>query len=210
MVNKRTIYFPLYKKILSYLYPLKIEESNKPHYLELLLSKNKLILNSQNANQSNENLERAFHLVFHELNMYPRQFEKVLILGFGLGSAANLLKNNVKEVIAVENDSRVIQWYYDYSDSSSIQFVHQSAEILGFENQSFDLIIVDLFIDTEIPNFLNSLSYWQHLISLLNSKGLLIWNTLIEHSPKTDFEIEHFFSKKIEVIGLNRMWVIEN
>ena len=62
--------FPFYLKLASYFYPITIEKSHEPYYLELILSKNKLILDSTHANQSNEGLKQAFHQAFHQLGVY--------------------------------------------------------------------------------------------------------------------------------------------
>jgi hypothetical protein len=73
--------FPLLLKLASYFYPITIEKSNEPYYLELVLSKNKLILNSKNANQSNEGLKQAFHQAFHQLGVYKKTYKNILVLG---------------------------------------------------------------------------------------------------------------------------------
>lgn len=202
---------PFYKKLASCFFPITIEKSSQPYYLELLLSKNKLILNSKNANQSNENLERAFHLLFHELGLYKKHFENVLILGYGLGSVAHLLTKNgsVKAITAYENDKRILDYIEIYQLDKAVNLKSISAEKIIERKTSFDLIIVDLFIDNQSPNFLNTLPYWQDLKSLLTPRGILIWNTLLSHPPKADFQIEKLFDKKVEIMGLNRMWIVE-
>ncbi len=119
--------FPLLLKLASYFYPITIEKSNEPYYLELVLSKNKLILNSKNANQSNEGLKQAFHLALHQLRVYDRKYKNILVLGFGLGSVVELLqaKNCLKKVTAYENNPQVLTWldkYYDREHSTTHRF----------------------------------------------------------------------------------------
>lgn len=201
--------FPFYLKLASYFYPVTIEKSHEPYYLELILSKNKLVLDSTNANQSNEGLKQAFHRTFHQLRVYEKKYENTLVLGFGLGSVVELLqaKKCLGKVTAYENNAQILQWLDQYYDLGGIQFVSDSAENLKNLDSNYDLIIVDLFIDNQCPEFLNNLAYWTQLKNYLSPSGILIWNTLIPTQPKVNFNIEVIFEKNVEVEGVNRMWV---
>lgn len=204
--------FPLLLKLASYFYPITIERSHEPYYLELVLSKNKLILNSQNANQSNEGLKQAFHQAFHQLGVYNKTYKNILVLGFGLGSVVELLqaKNCTENITAYENNPQVLTWLANYYDLGNIQLHTNSAENLTHIESNYDLIIVDLFLDNHCPEFLNNLAYWTQLKTHLSPSGILIWNTLIPTQPKVNFNMEDVFERRMEVEGVNRMWVKEN
>lgn len=204
--------FPFYLKLASYFYPVTIEKSHEPYYLELILSKNKLVLDSTNANQSNEGLKQAFHRTFHQLRVYEKKYENTLVLGFGLGSVVELLqaKKCLGKVTAYENNAQILQWLDQYYDLGGIQFVSDSAENLKNLDSNYDLIIVDLFIDNQCPEFLNNLAYWTQLKTRLSPSGILIWNTLIPTQPKVNFNMEDIFEKNVEVEGVNRMWICNN
>jgi spermidine synthase len=201
--------FPFYLKLASYFYPITIEKSNEPYYLELVLSKNKLILNSNNANQSNEGLKQAFHQAFHQLGVYKKTYKNILVLGFGLGSVVELLqaKNCTENITAYENNPQVLTWLDKYYDLENIQLHTDSAENLAHLESNYDLILVDLFLDNQCPEFLNNLAYWTQLKTHLSPSGMLIWNTLIPTQPKANFSMEEVFERKVEVEGVNRMWV---
>jgi len=201
--------FPFHLKLASYFYPITIEKSNEPYYLELVLSKNKLILNSANANQSNEGLKHAFHHAFHQLGVYDNKYHNILVLGFGLGSAIELLqtKKCIGNVTAYENNPQVLSWLDKYYDIENIQLNMDSAENLTKLVSNFDLIIVDLFIDNQCPFFLNSKAYWIQLKNHLSPSGKIILNTLIATQPKVNFNMVEIFESKLEVEGVNRMWV---
>ena len=189
--------FPFYLKLASYFYPVTIEKSHEPYYLELILSKNKLILDSTHANQSNEGLKQAFHQAFHQLGVYEKKYENTLVLGFGLGSVVELLqaKKCLGKVTAYENNVQVLQWLDQYYDLGDIQLVSDSAENLKNLDSNYDLIIVDLFIDNQCPEFLNNHAYWTQLKTRLSPSGILIWNTLIPTQPKVNFNMEDIFKK---------------
>lgn len=201
--------FPLLLKLASYFYPITIERSLEPYYLELVLSKNKLILNSTNANQSNEGLKQAFHQVFHQLSVYNKTYKNILVLGFGLGSVVELLqaKNCTENITAYENNLQVLAWLDKYYDLGNIQLHTDSAENLAHLKSNYDLIIVDLFLDNQCPEFLNKLAFWTQLKTYLSPSGMLIWNTLIPTQPNVNFSMEEVFERKVEVEGVNRMWV---
>jgi spermidine synthase len=201
--------FPLLLKLASYFYPITIEKSNEPCYLELVLSKNKLILNSTNANQSNEGLKQAFHQAFHQLGVYKKTYKNILVLGFGLGSVIELLqvKNRTENITAYENNTQVLTWLDKYYDLGNIQLHTDSAENLNNLGSNYDLIIVDLFLDNQCPEFLNNQAYWTQLKNHLSPSSMLIWNTLIPTQPKVNFNLEDVFERKVEVEGLNRIWV---
>ena len=204
--------FPLLLKLASYFYPIPMERSHEPYYLEIVLSKNKLILHSQNANQSNEGLKQAFHQVFHQLGIYKKTYKNILVLGFGLGSVIELLqaKNCTENITAYENNPQVLAWLDKYYDLGSIQLYFDSAENLTHLESNYDLILVDLFLDNRCPEFLNNLAYWTQLKTHLSPAGIIIWNTLIPTQPKVNFPMEDVFKKKVEVEGMNRMWVMIN
>ena len=201
--------FPFFLKLAGYFYPITIERSHESDYLELVLSKNKLILNSQNANQSNEGLQQAFHLAFHQLGVYDRKYKNILVLGFGLGSVVELLhaKNCTENITAYENNPQVLAWLAKYYDLGNIQLHTDSAENLAHLESNYDLILVDLFLDNQCPEFLNNLAYWAQLKTHLSPSGMLIWNTPIPTQPKANFSMEDVFERKLEVEGVNRMWI---
>lgn len=201
--------FPFFLKLASYFYPVTIENSSTPYELELVLSKNKLILNSKHANQSNGSLEYAFHECFHHLGIYTKEFNNVLVLGLGLGSVVHLLNKNgnINQLTAYENNPQILAWLEKYYDSSDINIISKSANEIDTVNAIFDLILIDLFIDTQTPNFLNEISYWEKLNSITKPNGLIIWNTLVNYPPQENFNLNNFFEKGFEVQGINRMWV---
>jgi len=200
--------FPFFQVLASYFLPITIDQSSEPYHLELVLSKNKLLLNSSNANQSNDSLERAFHLVFHELEMYNRENASVLILGLGLGSVIDLLQRNssIQQTTAVENNPQVLAWLELYYDTSSIHLISDSAEKSLQTDEIYDLIIVDLFEDLHIPHFLYQEAFWTQIKTKLTPNGIILWNTLLDYPPQVHFQLENIFDRKLDVEGMNRMW----
>lgn len=186
--------FTFLQKFLSYFISIKIEKSIIPYYLELILDRNTLVLNSKNANQSNQNLKAAFNQLFHRHNIYNKSYNNVLIFGLGLGSVVDLLTENTKVInfTAYENNSQILTWIEQYYDLENLKIVNDSAENFNSTSEKYDLIIVDLFQDEVMPKFLSKMEYWDILKLSLNQSGTIIWNTL----KNADLNIE-FESKKV-------------
>lgn len=190
-----------------------LEVTNDPYYLELILSKNRIVLNSQNANQSNGDLRLAFEETYKYLNFSKRKVSNVLILGFGIGSVAKGLQGlfGPIEIDAIENNSQIVEWYSKYYPSENIIFHHQSAEDLNtFNGKAFDVIIVDLFIDHHIPEFVYEVSFFQYLEGLLASQGFIIWNTLPINQSNICLELKEVFDDQLVTQFGNLMYLKTN
>ena len=190
-----------------------MEVTNDPYYLELILSKNRIVLNSQNANQSNGDLKLAFEETYKYLNFSKMKVSNVLILGFGIGSVARGLQRlfGPIEIDAIENNSQIVEWYCKYYTSENIIIHLQSAEDLNtFNCKAFDVIIVDLFIDHHIPEFVYEISFFQYLEGLLASYGFIIWNTLPANQPKISPTLKEMFDDQLVTQFGNLMYLKTN
>lgn len=178
------MYLPFWKNALSFLWPVLIEKSSSEYNesLEVTLQNGKLLLNTQNANYSfgllHEVMIKAIgHAVIH-YNKVPR---KVLLLGYGGGSAAAVLKGNFpdSEITAVEIDSEVISLAKRYFFTRDVEMILSDAkEYVQQSSHEFDLIIVDVFIDVTVPDFVLEKEFLQHCKNRLTSNGLCIMNVL--------------------------------
>jgi spermidine synthase len=198
------------QKILSYFISIELDKSDEPYYLELILDRNKLVLNSLHANQSNLNLKFAFNDCFHRLDIYKKTYNQILILGLGLGSVIDLLEENttVDKTTAYENDSRVIAWLEQYYDIGNLEIINESVLNIELSELKYDLIIVDVFQDDKMPDFLFDILFWNKLKSSLTADGTLIWNTLKSIMVKDELETE--FSMKDNSYSENRFFIFNN
>jgi len=71
-----------------------------------------------------------------------------------------------------ENTNIICSDAYDYVSNSS---------------NKFDLIIIDLFTDNEVPEKFLSLEFWREIINKIEVDGYIIFNTLC--SPFTDIQL---------------------
>lgn len=184
---------PAWKHWLSYLHELHIESAPSdinPH-LYVSLKNGKLLLGTENAVYSYEDRYDNFRLLFNQIDLSKHGFERVLLLGLGLGSVPLLIEKsgmNASEMVLVEIDEQVIYLAEKYGLVSLTTpytiFCADAQHFIKSNKESFDLIISDVFLDDKIPEFFNSVDYLLHLKRVLHPGGLLIINTLA--STNTD------------------------
>ena len=183
---------------------LEERQSDISGKLQIYLSQGKIKLCTKNATYSFEEYYSVFEKGFAALNIGARNFNNVLILGFGLGSVLILLKHIYKlnfNCTAVELDATIISLAQKYTDPkflANTTIVNADAYNWVLQNKAlhstFDLIIVDLFVDkiTESKFFENT--FIKHNKALLNKNGLLLYNTL--SSNKNKKQLKQYFSNQ--------------
>lgn len=178
---------PLWKKYLSYLKEFHIESlsSDYSDELHVYLSKGRYQLFTKNALHSFDDLYINFDEVFKQLSIGRRDIKEVLVLGLGLGSIPFMLEKKYglnANYTAVEIDEAVIYLagkYSLYDFDSPINYICTDAEIFVSLNQEkYDLICMDVFVDDVIPPRFETIEYIKKLQLHLNPNGILLYNRL--------------------------------
>lgn len=155
--------------------------------LEINWVNGKKVLDTQNTNYSYGNLGKVLKKA---LNHTPTNFlsenASILILGMGAGDVIQQLQNNFKSnahITAVEIDPVIIEIAFkefDIIPNSKLEIIQQDAYLfLKYTKNRYDLIIVDLFNDTEIPGFVFQNDFLQAIYNALHFNGSAIFNTFI-------------------------------
>ncbi len=152
--------------------------------LELYLRKNRLMLVSPGAIYSMEEHYRSFAGAFERM---PRGFRpgRALILGFGLGSIALILHrlHGLRPVLTgVDIDPRVVSMAQRYLPEPLLK----RTELICTDAlpwvpccpNRYELIAVDMFVDTEVPRGCADHSFLTALRRLLTPKGLLFFSRM--------------------------------
>ena len=156
-------------------------------YLEVALVSGRLVLNSTQANYSYGGLERAFADCFAELELARRPFATALLLGFGAGSVAALLRQSHPRCVltGVEADPVVAELYQRYfalRPAPQLVVAEAAAYLADAARawQRYELVVIDLFIDTQVPATCDTPAFLTALDGVLAPGGLCIWNRLLQ------------------------------
>jgi len=210
----------------SYITPITIEKfrSELNPYLEVTYSKGKYVLNARFANYSFGMLHEVFVTTFKKTKLQHRNIKEVLLLGFGAGSVASILTDNYKldcHITAVEKDQLVIdigEKYFNTNRYNNLELhCSDAAEFVTKDNMQYDLIVVDVFSDLDVPKELETKDFILALKSRLNPNGLVLFNKVVyNYSLKKQLpELKSLFESCFEKVsiyhtmGINRVIIAE-
>ncbi len=155
--------------------------------LEVTWNNGELVLDSKNTNYSYGSLQRILRKGLKYIGFERiRNFESVLILGVAGGSVIKTLVDEIKfkgKITGVEIDESVIEIanrYFQLNEIKNLEIVIDDAfEFVLKTKLKYDLIIIDIFQDTTMPNFLFEDFFINRINSLLNLNGFILFNTMV-------------------------------
>jgi len=209
----------------SYLSPVVLEHRASAHNPHLLvrLVRGRLRLDAAHVNYSHGELHEVMDAAFRELNIRGRGVEQVLLLGLGAGSAVELLRKRDApnaQITAIEIDPVVVElalrWFPECLDENIRIACADAADFVALSEERFDLIVVDLFIDEEVPSRCETAAFLTDCASRLLPGGLLMFNRLADavHRQGPTMRFERVFLEAlaggsvVPVLG-NRILVYE-
>ncbi|MHA3787865.1 spermidine synthase [Flavobacterium hauense] len=184
------------KKLFSYFIPINIYKKNSTisQKLEVTYNNGQLVLDSKNTNYSYGSLQRILRKGLDYIGFERiRGFENVLVLGVAAGSVIKTLAEEIKfkgKITGVEIDPAAIEianQYFNLDKIENLEIVIDDAfEFVLKTKEKYDLIIIDIFRDTEMPNFLFEDFFINRINFLLNVNGFILFNTMT--LTKKDFD----------------------
>lgn len=211
-----------WQRLMSYLteVPLKTEKGEYNPLLQVSLVRNRFQLSTENAIYSFDDLYLNFSRAFSQVEL-PPDGSTMLLLGLGLGSVPLMLEKQFDrkyEVTAVEFDESVISLAAAFTFprlTQKMNVVHTDARIyIQTVEESYDFIIVDLFLDDIIPPYFESVSGMEQVKSLLAPGGMLMMNRLYRSGRdkrKTDKFFQNVFCqvfKKGTYLDVGGNWIL--
>lgn len=177
------------KKYFSYLnvIPERTYQSTYNGVLEINWLNGKKILDTKNTNYSYGNLGKVLQKGLKSVTTDFRSEEKsILILGLGGGDVVKQLRNNFKShatITAVEIDPVIVEIAlkeFDIIPNSKLEIVNNDANVfLKYTKERYNLIVVDLFNDVTIPDFVFQTEFIKSVYNVLDLNGSIIFNTFI-------------------------------
>ena len=177
------------KRLLSYILPVKIyqKKSEFSKNLEVTWNNGYLVLDSENTNYSFGSLQRVLkkglkYIGYERINT----FENILILGVAGGSVIETIKNDIKfkgKITGVEIDATAIEIankYFGLNNYKNVEIIIEDAfEFVLKTKEKYDLIVIDIFQDTTMPNFLFEDFFINRINLLLKVNGFILFNTMV-------------------------------
>ena len=216
------------KKYLSYLYPIPDRKAYSPinGTIEINWNNGERVIDTKSANYSYGSLQRLLKFGLSKIDTdFWNNCNNILVLGVAGGSVIKTLHKDFKfkgNIVGVEIDPMLIQWLnkeFNIETNQSTLIIEADAKtFLETTNHNFDLIIIDIFIDTDMPDFLFSEHFIDNCFRIVNSSGYLLFNTIFKNNSDRERNNNYYnyINKKTTSIkrldnldGFNEIFVIK-
>lgn len=177
------------QKLFSYIVPIKIfkKKSQRSKIIEVTWANGELVLDSENTNYSYGSLQRILRYGLRNIGYDAiLKMDHILLLGVAGGSVVKTLVDEIQykgRITGVEIDSEMIKIaneYFNLNEIKQLEVVIDDAfEFVLKTKNKYNLIIIDIFEDIKMPNFLFERFFSERICSLLQNHGFVLFNTMI-------------------------------
>ncbi len=186
------------KKLISYIWPTTRRFSSEINgTLEVTYINGKKVLDTENANYSYGSLQKILEIGLTKVDL--KSVENLLLLGMGGGSIIKSLRETFeyqKNIVAVEIDPEIIKLAKDefgISASEKLQIIREDAfefvktsDLSAGAKEKFQLIIIDLFIDLDVPPIFYEKEFSKNVSLLVQKNGFIIFNVGVNLEKNSD------------------------
>ncbi len=185
----------IFKYLSSFLftYPVEERKSEVSGKIEILYTNGRYVLDTAHVNYSFGGLHRVFQVAFSRLRIKKREIKNALILGFGGGSVASILRDEYKKdikITGIEKDEVVIELAKKYFNAGSYNGLSLHCEdaydFVRLCTEKFDLIAMDVFVDIDIPDKFSDDVFLAAVNNCLSDRGILFYNLVIYNEKIRD------------------------
>ena len=206
------------KRLFSYLIPIKIYEAKSAlsKSIEVTWANGELVLDSLNTNYSYGSLQRILRLGLKNIG-YDKivPMEHILVLGVAGGSVIKTLVDEIKfqgKITGVELDSEIIKvanTYFKLDEVKNLEIIIDDAfEFVLKTKNKYDLIIIDIFQDTTMPNFLFETFFTNRVCFLLKNNGFILFNTMLlneSQNVRNKKYVSEFYKNQFKIRTISRI-----
>lgn len=219
----------MFKKLISYIIPLNIfkQKSLISQTLEVTWNDGELVLDSKNTNYSYGSLQRILRKGLKFIGFEKiKAMNKILVLGVAGGSVIKTLVDEIHfdgKITGVDIDKHIINIANEYFHLDQIQnleiIIDDAFEFVLKTKNKYDLIIIDVFQDAKMPSFLFETYFIDRVCYLLNSKGFVLFNTMLLNDTQKQLNLNFFnafdankynVTKLHKIEQLNELIVVES
>jgi len=216
------------QKFFSYIIPVKIfkKKSARSKIIEVTWANGELVLDSENTNYSYGSLQRISRYGLRNIG-YEKilKMDHILLLGVAGGSVVKTLVDEIEykgKITGVEIDPDMIQVANQYFNLNKIKqlelIIDDAFEFVLKTKDQYNLIIIDVFEDTNMPNFLFEKFFLDRVCTLLKKDGFILFNTMIldeAHNVRnrkyiSEVNLETFTAKMLPRIEVHNELIIIN
>lgn len=176
------------KKIVSYLFPIPIYKQSSAinRSIEVVMYKGKLMIDTPNTNYSYGSLQRILRFGLKKVGFQNiLQMQHILILGMAGGSVVKTLVDEMgysNKITAVDLDKDIVDLackYFKIDEIDNLSIVIDDAEkFVDKTKQRYDFVIIDIFQDNVMPDFLFREKFINQVAKLLTTNGIVLFNTM--------------------------------
>lgn len=205
-------------KFLSFLFPITILKQNSSisNSIEVTWNNGQLVLDSKNTNYSYGSLQRILRKGLQSIGFEKiKTMDSILVLGVAGGSVIKTLAKEIGfkgEIIGIEIDSEIISIANSYFKLNEIPnltiIIEDACKHVDQSNKTHDLIIIDIFQDNSMPEFLFETVFIENLSSLLKPGGYLLFNTMLHNKSDQDRNkqyVSHFNTDEFTTYSLPKI-----
>jgi predicted membrane-bound spermidine synthase len=191
-----------FKKWFSYLIPINIyiKKSDFSKSLEVTWANGNLVLDSKNTNYSYGSLQRILRKGLQKIGFENiKSMQSILLLGVAGGSVIKTLQNEIGykgKITGIEIDKNVIEIankYFGLANFSNLEIkIEDAQQFVKQTDQKFDLIIIDIFNDNQMPDFLYDKEFINKISKMMKLNGFVLFNTMNYDKTKNASFINSF------------------
>lgn len=192
---------PLYKKILSMVYPVLIrtaEESDRYPLPQLYLYRGQYQVATHDALYSDGTRYRPLKIAYSKLADKLPAVKNVLVLGTGLGSAVHILHNKgyQPEYTLVDYDKTTLRWAMELlPEGVATRTTPILTDAQGFietHEKMYDLIVVDIFKGRVVPAFVMTNAFLQNCRRCMKPTASLVLNYMVNNEAEWQDALKAF------------------
>lgn len=206
---KKWVYY-----FVSFILPvrLKVYQSDYSGILNLWMINGKKMLDTKNANYSFGSLHRVFQKVFKLTNLSQFEIKNALLLGLGAGSIVKIINDELNihvPIEAVEIDPVLIQISKEefFTDKfAHLTIIQEDAfDFLMHNTNTYSLVIIDLFIDAQVPEKFTSESFINVAKRSVEPGGRLYFNFIVngDEDQKRIDNIHKFLGSNCVIMSID-------
>lgn len=206
------------KRLFSYFIPINIyrKKSALSKDIEVTWNNGQLVLDSKSTNYSYGSLQRILRKGLKAIGFdQVLQMQNVLVLGVAGGSVIKTLVDEIGfkgKITGIEIDAEIIKIANDYFQLDQIPnleiIIDDAFEFVLKTKEKYDLVIIDIFQDTTMPNFLFEKFFINRIGFLLSDNGFLLFNTMLldnAHEIRNAKYVSEFDPEAFEIKRIPRV-----